>query len=331
MRRVLLVLLLLLTLAFPALAADTFQLTLLHTNDMHGQMRPFDYDDWNKHFGGPQKSIGGLARRATLIRRLARETKHPLLVIDTGDTFTRGPWAEQWFGVPEIEAMNAMGYDLLCVGNNEFQATGGPDAQGKMLLLMRRSRFPWLAANLTTESGDPVEGIHPFVVREFDGVRVGFLGLIPSRVAEYDWIKGWKTVPPIEAAKRWVPVARKECDVLILTAHLGEEEAAQVVAAVPGIDALIGGDSHSFIAPPLMLKGPDGAQVPMVMAGERGTVLGRFDLTFEHDTTWRLVKSEEHLLPITASLREDRAVLRLLSRYLDAPKRVAAPVLAPAH
>ena len=59
-----------------------------------------------------------------------------------------------------------MGYDMLCVGNNEFKATGDVDSQQIMLGLMRQSHFPWLAANLTVgETGVPVEGIHPYIVR----------------------------------------------------------------------------------------------------------------------------------------------------------------------
>jgi 2',3'-cyclic-nucleotide 2'-phosphodiesterase (5'-nucleotidase family) len=91
MRRALLVIALLLAFALPVSAAETFHLTILHTNDLHGMMRPFDYDGGNGYLEGAQKDIGGLARRATLIARLRRETGHRVLVVDTGDVFTRGP------------------------------------------------------------------------------------------------------------------------------------------------------------------------------------------------------------------------------------------------
>jgi len=64
--------------------------------------------------------------------------------------------------------MNVMGYDMLCVGNNELKAVwDDPASKGMMLSLMRRSRFPWLAANLTwggpsgeVENAPPIERIN---------------------------------------------------------------------------------------------------------------------------------------------------------------------------
>jgi 5'-nucleotidase/UDP-sugar diphosphatase len=331
MRRVLIVVALLLAFALPACAADTFLLTLLHTNDLHGMMRPFDYDDRVGYFGGEQKDMGGLARRATLIRRLRREAGHPVLAVDCGDVFADGPWSTRLYGVAEIEAMNRMGYDLFAVGNNEFQATGGPDAQDKMLLLIRRSRFPWLAANLTVAGSEaPVEGVHPFVVRTFGDVRVAFLGLIPARVAEYDWIKGWTTEDPIAAARRWVPVARKEADLVIALVHLGPDTARELVAQVPGIDAVVGGDSHTFTPEVVMMKSAGGRDVPYTQAGEKGVVLGRFDLTFEHGSDWRLTAAKETLLPIDDRIPESPRVRELLQHLLDAPTPVGVLQLAPA-
>jgi 2',3'-cyclic-nucleotide 2'-phosphodiesterase (5'-nucleotidase family) len=333
MRRALLVIALLLAFALPVSAAETFHLTILHTNDLHGMMRPFDYDGGNGYLEGAQKDIGGLARRATLIARLRRETGHRVLVVDTGDVFTRGPWHQRCLGVPEIEAMNRIGYDLLAVGNNEFQATEGPDAQDGMLLLIRRSRFPWLAANLTVAGGEaPVEGVHPFVVRTFGDLRVAFLGLVPRRVAEYDWIKGWKIEDPVVAARRWVPIARKEADMVIATVHLGPAEAREVLAKVPGIDAMIGGDSHTFTPEVVMMKSADGREVPYVQAGEKGVVVGQFDLTFEDGGGWHLVAAAETLIPITSAIPEDRRVRRLLERLLDTPTPapVGVPQVAPA-
>lgn len=322
--------LLLVLVGLPASAAETFNLTILHTNDMHGMMRPHDYEGGN-YLKGKQINIGGMARRATLIERIRRSVKNPVVVVDTGDVFTRGPWAQTWFGVPEIEAMNAMHYDLLVVGNNELKATLDENAQGKMLLLVRRSRFPWLSANLTvTGSNAPVEGIHPFIVRNFNGVRVGFLGLITGQ-AVFDWIKGWSVEDPVTAAKRWVSIARKECDILIVTAHLGEEAAKNLANQVPGIDAIVDGHSHTFIPAPIIIKNPDGIGVPIVQAGEHGVILGRFDLTFTHGNDWHVTAARETLIPITAAIPEDRTIRKLLSRYLDTPKVTRpAPILAPA-
>lgn len=309
---------LVLSLALTPWAGEQWQFTILHTNDLHGMLQPFDYIGVPEQGQPARENIGGLARRATAIAQLRREITNPLAVIDCGDLFTRGPWSLKFYGVPEIEALNCMGYDMLCVGNDEFKATGGTRSQAKMLLLMRRSRFPWLAANLTVgDTGVPVEGIHPFIVRSYGTVRVGFLGLTAPRSKDYPQVKGWTVADPIATAKKWVPIARKECDILIAVTHIGVDLDVLLAGQVAGIDAIVGGDSHTYLEQPKMVKNPAGVAVPIVQDGEWGAKLGRLDLTFEHGNDgWHLVKSAGKLILIDKSYADDPAVKALLDRYL---------------
>jgi 2',3'-cyclic-nucleotide 2'-phosphodiesterase (5'-nucleotidase family) len=307
----------LILLAAAAWAGEQWKLTILHTNDLHGMLLPHDYQVPG---AGAPVEVGGLARRATALAQLRKATTNPLVVLDGGDFFTRGPWQINFYGTPEIDTMNRMGYDLLCVGNNEFKGKPGTDSQEVLLGLLRRSRFPWLAANLTVgETGVPVPGIHPFVVRDFQGVRVGFLGLTAPRSKDYAQTKGWTIGDPIDAAKRWVPLARRECDLLIAVTHIGVDLDKQLAAAVPGIDAIVGADSHTVLPTPLRVKSPTGSEVPIVQAGELGVYLGKFDLVFEKTDAWRLTAAEGKLILIDQSFAEDAGVKALLERYLKPP------------
>jgi 2',3'-cyclic-nucleotide 2'-phosphodiesterase (5'-nucleotidase family) len=327
--------LILAVLAAPAWAGDTFHLTILHTNDLHGMMAPHKYRAEGTPFADEERELGGMARLATAIRQFRAESDN-CVVVDCGDVFTRGPWHTKWFGEPEIEAMNLIGYDMLVVGNNELKPIwGDPASEEMMLSLMRRSRFPWLAANLTLGDGPPpgcdslafVEGIHPFVVRTFGPVRVGFLGLTCALPPDYSWLKGWTIGDPIATAKRWAPFARRYCDILIAVMHIGSGEASALAAEVDGIDAMVGGHSHEFLSPPLMLKSPGGREVPMVMAGELGVALGVFELEFEKqdDGGWRLTEAKSRLVPVDSSFREDPAVKGLLERYLTPVAAAVTP------
>src|SRR5438105_14480410 len=95
-RRAAVFLLALLVLLSPAAwAGRRLDLTLLHTNDVHGHMLPFDYGD--------EVSVGGAARRATLIDRLKRQIHHPVLVVDSGDPITRGPPWTQFQGKADTD------------------------------------------------------------------------------------------------------------------------------------------------------------------------------------------------------------------------------------
>ena len=256
MKKPILIFALLFFVAFPAFAQDdAVTLTILHTNDLHGHILPFAYTEIERS-KEEKASVGGAARRATLIRRLRKEIKNPTILVDSGDTFTRGPLTNAYEGVADIEAMNAVGYELGALGNNEFKAKDGieaGDAAGAQFALLRfikRSHFQWLCANAMDGKGAFLEGVQPFVVRQFptkDGVvRVGFLGLTAPRSASYPQTKGWKIIDPIAAAKEYIPLARAQCDVLIAVTHIGVPLDVQLAKETTGLDAIVGGDSHTF-------------------------------------------------------------------------------------
>jgi 2',3'-cyclic-nucleotide 2'-phosphodiesterase (5'-nucleotidase family) len=307
----------------PATAAPrTLSLTILHTNDIHGHIFPFAYTETGKSMD-EMPSVGGAARRATLVRKLRTEIHHPVMLVDSGDLFTRGPLTNAYEGIADVEAQNALGYDLACIGNNEFKAKDAFDindaagSQAALLQVIKRSRFPWLCANARDEHGAFIEGTMPYVVREIEGVRVGFLGLTAPRSASYPQTKGWTITDPIEAAQEWIPKARAHCDILIAVTHIGVELDRQLAAKTRGLDAIVGGDSHTYLYKAVEAKNLDGQPIPIVQDGEFGANLGRFDLEFANsDTGWKLTHYTEQLIPIRAPMAEAPDVVKALAPYL---------------
>ena len=147
--------------------AQQFALRIVHTNDVHGRLLPFPYT-----FGGEKAPalVGGTARRITLARRLLKQAPGSSILVDCGDAFTRGPLATTYMGQAEAAAMNAAGYQLGVVGNNEFKARDAadaedaPGAQAALTRFVAASRFPWLCANATDGAGKPVAGAVPCVM-----------------------------------------------------------------------------------------------------------------------------------------------------------------------
>ena len=305
----------------PARAA-TQDLVILHDNDIHGHLRDFCYVEVAK---GPEEhcGVGGAARRATLIRRLKAEAKAPVLLIDSGDTTTRGPLATEYEGVDEIKAMNAIGYDLAALGNNEFklkdaaEAKDAAGAQAALTKLIRLSDFPWIGANVTDASGALLPGVKPYVVRKIGPVRVAFLGLTAARSASYPQTKGLKFTDPVAAANLWVPRARAEADIVIAVTHIGVLDDHRLVAQTRGIDAVVGGDSHTYLYNLAEQKNLDGKVVPIVQDGEFGVRLGEFKLSFEGDRAsgWRLARYTDELIPVDASVKPDPAIAALVEHY----------------
>jgi 5'-nucleotidase len=96
------------------LAVDNpYQLTILHTNDVHSRLDPFPMD------GGRNQGMGGVAARAALIQKI-RQEQSQVLLLDAGDIFQGTPYFNIYKGEPEIKAMTMMGYDACTMGNHDF-------------------------------------------------------------------------------------------------------------------------------------------------------------------------------------------------------------------
>jgi 2',3'-cyclic-nucleotide 2'-phosphodiesterase (5'-nucleotidase family) len=85
----------------PLESPSELTLTVLHTNDLHGHVVPFAYVEKGRA-PEEQPSVGGAARRATLVRRIRRETGNPVVLVDAGDTFTRGPLTNAYEGIADV-------------------------------------------------------------------------------------------------------------------------------------------------------------------------------------------------------------------------------------
>lgn len=311
----------------------TFDLTILHTNDLHGHICPFAYTEVGRR-KTELPSVGGAARRATLIRRLKAQIHHPVILVDSGDTFTRGPLTNAYEGLADTEAMNAVDYDLAAIGNNEFKAKDAREqndaagAQAALLRVIKRSHFTWLCANAKNEKGTFLEGVQPYVVREMGGVRVGFLGLTAPRSASYPQVKGWTISNQNAAAREWIPKARADCDVLIAITHIGTPFDMLLAAGTSGLDAIVGGDSHTFLYKAVEVKNRDGERVPIVQDGEFGVNLGRFDLHFTRgpDGKYRLASYKYELLPVSADIPEAPDVLAAIEPYVRPMREVVGHI-----
>jgi 2',3'-cyclic-nucleotide 2'-phosphodiesterase (5'-nucleotidase family) len=307
--------------------AQQFTLRIVHTNDVHGRLLPFPYT-----FQGERAPVlvGGTARRITLARRLLKQAPGSSILVDCGDAFTRGPLATTHMGQAEAAAMNAAGYQMGAVGNNEFKARDAadaddaPGAQAALTRFVGASRFPWLCANAADGAGKPAAGAVPYVVRRFGDVRVAFFGITAPRSANYPQTRGWKITEPISRARKIVPQLRKQADLVIALTHIGYEADKALIAEAPGIDAVVGGDSHTFLPNAEQVRGPDGRMVPLAQAGELGVCVGALDLVCRRGPAggWSVASATGKLYRVTPDLPDDPAVARALQPFL-------APFLKP--
>jgi 5'-nucleotidase len=253
-------------------------ITILHTNDMHSQIDPLPAND---RYAGK----GGIARRATLVKRIRKEQPNTLL-IDAGDCFQGTPYFNLYKGVVEYKAMSAVGYDVVTLGNHDFD--NGIESLAEA---MKSATFEFVSANYDVTGTAIANRVKPYVVREVGGVRIGIfgLGIKLEGLNPPESFKGLKYLDPVRMARGVTRLLRtqEKCAMVICASHLGyypqpkadELGDTQVVAQVDGIDFIASGHTHTFMKQPVLAKQPSGKDTVIFQVGKSGIYLGRVDFT----------------------------------------------------
>lgn len=281
----------------PATAASerTTRLTILQVNDVY-------------EIGPVEKGTkGGLARVATLRDRVARESPHLVFVLP-GDFLSPSTMSSLFQGAQMVAVLNAAGLDLATFGNHEFDF-GAEVTRDRM----RESRFTWVSSNvLSPETGLPFGGAAPFVLREVDGMRVAFLGLVtPETRTLSKGAAALKFLDPIQAAREVVARARLlKADLIVALTHQDMADDRQLAAAVPEIDLILGGHEHvpldARVGRTLVLK-----------TGSDAVWLGRIDVAVTRGPGGRRVESKWELIPVTDEIPEKPEVAAIVKQYED--------------
>ena len=312
-----------------ATAADgnkTF--TILHTNDMHSNfigMGPAS--DYTPSKLNDDKTTGGYARIAAVIaaRKKARESQGPVLILDAGD-FSMGTAfaaASREIG-GELQLMARMGYDATTFGNHEFDL--GPDGLGQAIgVAGKAGRIPVvLSANTDFAADDPALNdlrrlfkagrIRRYVVLERGGMRFGLFGVLGKEAQIYTGGAGAvRFLDAVESAREVVKVLREaeKVDVVIALSHGGVAKGKDgrystgddvaLAEAVPGIDIVVGGHSHTELREPIIVNG----RTPVVQTGKEGKNVGELVIRVDGG---KLAVDSCRLLPIDDSISGDRAI-----------------------
>jgi 5'-nucleotidase len=267
-------------LAFPrellkAGAADTV-ITILHTNDTHSQIDPLPANDANA-------GKGGVARRATVVKRVRKENPNTLL-IDAGDVLQGTPYFNFYKGEVEYKAMSAIGYDVGTLGNHEFD--NGVEA---LAAALKFATFDIVSANYDVKGTVLEPRVKRYVAKTVGGIRIGLfgLGISPAGLITPDNFKGLTYIDPVVAARDVVKKLREEerCALVVCMSHLGYNADGKtgdsfVASQVDGIDFIASGHSHLFMKEPVTQAQPCGAKTMIFQVGKSGIYVGRVDFTF---------------------------------------------------
>jgi len=171
-------------------------LTIIHSNDMHSHLLGAPSNiDYTPNITGDDNTVGGWSRIATVIRKVRKDRQNPVLVIDAGD-FLMGSLfhllsREQAF---ELRLLKMMGYDLVTLGNHEFDLKPG----GLARILTAANGLGQIPAVVSSNAvfspkspaDDELERVfseglvRPYRIMEVEGTRIGFFGLMGKGAAE---------------------------------------------------------------------------------------------------------------------------------------------------
>jgi len=240
------------------LTPHTSHLIILHTNDTHSNI-----ESYNEPGLG---NVGGILRRYSYFQEVLKENPNTIIV-DAGDFSQGTPYFNLYKGVPEIELMNMLGYDVVTLGNHEFD--NGSKALAKRLKL---AHFTIVNANYKFKNKTLNKIVKPYTVINMDGKKIGIFGLLcdMKRLIMPHYYKETTFLNPITTAQNIVEILKnkEQCDLIICLSHLGvvvEFEGdiidPELAAQVSGIDFIIGGHTHKLIEEPLIINGTKIVQV----------------------------------------------------------------------
>lgn len=218
--------------------------TVIHTNDTHGNFRPPVTD-----------------------RLRALRQAHPdSVLLDAGDTVSAGNLGFRPNGEPVLEELSALGCEAMCMGNRETHPR-----KEIFPLKISKARFPILCANFRAKGEAPPQ-VRPHVVLERAGVKLGVFGVTVSMFGRKQWSQplcDYWFEDPLETAQEQVAELRPQVDLLIALTHIGYRQDLALAALCPELDLIIGGHSHTDLTAPHVEAG-----VPVVQARSHGFYAG---------------------------------------------------------
>lgn len=276
---------------------------MLHINDHHSHLEPTTNTiDFGAADGPVRVEFGGFPRITAKMAELESQLDN-VVKLHAGDAITGTLYYTVFRGEADAAMMNTVCFDAFALGNHEFDdgdatlvefldfLAADPDCDTAVI-----------AANVVPAIGTPLapvnqdDYIQPYLIKAFQGVPVGFIGIDIA-----DKTTGSSQPDPttqfldeVETTQRYVDeLSAMGIDNIVVVTHYGYENDIALAQAVTGVDAIVGGDSHSLLGDfedfglpsqgdfPTIVQNADGEDVCIVQAWQYSWVVGELSVTFE--------------------------------------------------
>lgn len=263
---------------------------ILHTNDVHGAIAGYAY--------------------ITALKADYEAKGAEVILVDAGDYSQGTSYVSVTKGLDAIEMMNAAGYDVVTLGNHEFDY-----GYTQLKDNMAKAKFKVLCADVFNADGTPIFDAN-YTYTTKSGVKVGFFGMETPETqtkANPTKIKGltFATNDAFTKAAADQVEALKDADVVICLAHLGVDgeskpyRSTDLYAAVKGIDFIIDGHSHT-----VMTKGEKGEPIQST-----GTAFANIGVIVIDDATKKIESNS--LFEIKEDTAKDATVAAAAQKIID--------------
>ena len=217
---------------------------LIHTNDHHSYLDSGSYDLKIDNVT-TRVELGGFARLATVIKEKRNSSS---IVVNSGE-LAGTLYFSLFHGEVDFKVFNELGLDGYTLGNHEFD-----DGDERLAELIEMTDFPILSSNMHPEPASPLyrvkDRIKPYVIKEINGEKIGIIGILKVEKTKNSSMASDDITfeDEIESAKQ--NVAELEAlgiNKIILVSHVGYYNDILFAKNVPGIDIIVGGDTHDLL------------------------------------------------------------------------------------
>lgn len=258
---------------------NSIPLTLLHTNDIHGDYTNMPY-------------LG------TEINRIRNQNPAGTLLLDCGDmSFINkanlGAIKNFMYSVrnrlsPSMEYYDCMKYDAIGLGNHDYQwdskifggYNGNPHKNriDNVREFSGAASFPVLSANTDLKPGKiRTDNVKPYIIKELSGINVAVISVVVNDPSFK--ISGWVNKDPVETLNEYIPDLKKQgADLVVVMSHYSIADNKNIASKVKGIDVIIGAHDHVHTDKAVLCTDPDGRTVPLFEAGGYGEYLGQVSI-----------------------------------------------------
>jgi 2',3'-cyclic-nucleotide 2'-phosphodiesterase (5'-nucleotidase family) len=271
------------------------EITILHTNDVHSRVS-FSANDGM-----------GYEKLSTIVKEM--RAKNPnTLVMDAGDAFHGQTISTLNKGESIVQIMNTVGYDLMTVGNHDFNY-----GQDRLLELAKMADFDIISSNIFKANYSTF--LPSYVIKEFDGVKVGIFGLATpdtTFTTHPNNVIGLNFFDPVIVARLMVATLKDKTDIIVCLAHLGLDSSGdysseKVAMYVNGIDVIVDGHSHTSL--------PEGRLVNNTLIVQAGDYIKNVGVVELKLTNGVLTKTAKHITKAEAEAMEsDQVIVDLVTK-----------------